>query len=71
MPCDPDVECLFFWEVCTKEPLHFCVCCPDNKKGAALNGMCKNIVCMDSPVGNEYGDCSAAKGVPVNQFGVL
>ncbi len=45
-PCDPDVKCLVFWKVAAKKALPFCISCLDDKKGAALNGMCKDIVRM-------------------------
>ena len=67
VPCHPDVKRFPLWEALSKEPPHFCVSCPDDKKGPILNGMRKDIVRMEPPVGNEYGGCPAAGGVPVNQ----
>ncbi len=51
-----------------EEPFQFCISCSDNKKGAVLNGMCKDVVRMKLPVSDEYRDCPAAWGVPVDQL---
>ena len=51
-----------------KEPLHFCTSCLDYKKGIVFNSVRKDIVRMDSLVGNEYRNCSAAGGMPVDRL---
>ena len=67
VPCHPGVKSLPFWEVAAQEPPHFYVSRPYDKEGAGLNGVRKDVVCVEAPVGNEYRGCPAVRGMPVNQ----
>ena len=68
IPCAPDVKRFLFWEVGAKKPLYLRIGCPDDKKGPVLDGMGKDIVGMEPPVGKEHRERSAAGDMPVSQL---